>query len=293
MNAHGWTAHIDGWLTRLQQQNASPHTLAAYRRDLLWLAAQPAAAALTRPAFTAALKKLTQEGKHPRSIARSLSTWRSFCTHLVTQGLLEADPTAGLKAPKAPDRLPKAVPAEPLNRLLDQPPEHPLGIRDQAVFELMYGSGLRLAEICALNLHDLNLDAGWVSVLGKGRKQRHVPLTGKSIEALTGYLKTRHALPGETALFTGQHGRRLGGRQIQKRLQQHAALAGDRHLSPHMLRHSFATHLLQNAQDIRAVQELLGHSRLATTQIYTKLDFDHLARVYDSAHPRAKKKPSS
>ena len=288
----GWTAQIEAWLHSLQQQNHSRHTLAAYRRDLAWLADFQPQSELARPLFTAALRRLSQQNQHPRSIARRLSAWRQFCRWLVQIGYLKADPTHGLKAPKAPERLPKAVPPEPLNQLLDQAPENPLDSRDLAIFELLYGSGLRLAEACALDLADLSLQSGWVAVTGKGRKQRHLPLTAQSIRVLEGYLKTRTAAPNETALFTGRTGRRLGARQIQKRLQQFAARHGSRHLSPHMLRHSYASHLLQNARDIRAVQELLGHSQLATTQHYTKLDFDHLARVYDDAHPRAKRRPS-
>ena len=285
-----WTAQIEAWLHSLQQQNHSPHTLAAYSRDLAWLADFQPQSKLARPLFTAAMRQLGQQNQHPRSIARRLSAWRQFCRWLVQTGYLKADPTHGLKAPKAPERLPKAVPAEPLNHLLDQAPENPLDSRDLAIFELLYGSGLRLAEACALDLADLNLQSGWVAVTGKGRKQRHLPLTAQSIRVLEGYLKIRTAAPDETALFTGRTGRRLGARQIQKRLQQFAAHHGSRHLSPHMLRHSYASHLLQNARDIRAVQELLGHSQLATTQHYTKLDFDHLARVYDDAHPRAKRR---
>ena len=285
-----WTAQIEAWLHSLQQQNHSPHTLAAYSRDLAWLADFQPQSELARPLFTAALRQLGQQNQHPRSIARRLSAWRQFCRWLVQTGYLKADPTHGLKAPKAPERLPKAVPAEPLNQLLDQAPENPLDSRDLAIFELLYGSGLRLAEASALNLADLNLQSSWVAVTGKGRKQRHLPLTAQSIRALEGYLKIRTAAPGETALFTSRTGRRLGARQIQKRLQQFAARHGSRHLSPHMLRHSYASHLLQNARDIRAVQELLGHSQLATTQHYTKLDFDHLAHVYDDAHPRAKRR---
>ena len=285
-----WTAQIEAWLHSLQQQNHSPHTLAAYSRDLAWLADFQPQSELARPLFTAALRQLGQQNQHPRSIARRLSAWRQFCRWLVQTGNLKSDPTHGLKAPKAPERLPKAVPAEPLNQLLDQAPENPLDSRDLAIFELLYGSGLRLAEASALNLADLNLQSSWVAVTGKGRKQRHLPLTAQSIRALEGYLKIRTAAPGETALFTSRTGRRLGARQIQKRLQQFAARHGSRHLSPHMLRHSYASHLLQNARDIRAVQELLGHSQLATTQHYTKLDFDHLAHVYDDAHPRAKRR---
>lgn len=288
-----WTQQIEPWLNTLRQQNLSAHTQAAYRRDLAWLADFQPEAELNRSLFTAALRRLTQQGQHPRSIARRLSAWRQFGRWLVQTGYLKANPTHGLKAPKAPERLPKAVPAEPLNQLLDQPPENPLDSRDLAIFELLYGSGLRLSEACQLDLADLDLAGGWVAVTGKGRKQRHVPLTAHSIRALQGYLKNRSAAPSETALFTGRSGRRLGSRQIQKRLQQFAAQHGSRHLSPHMLRHSYASHLLQNARDIRAVQELLGHSQLATTQHYTRLDFDHLARVYDDAHPRAQRRPTA
>ncbi len=155
----------------------------------------------------------------------------------------------------------------------------------------MYGSGLRLSEIQGLNLNSIVLDEGWVSVNGKGGKQRQVPLVAKSIAALRDYLAVRIAKEGEQALFTNKNGGRLGQRQIQKRLQAWAVRVGSAsHISPHMMRHSYATHLLQASGDIRAVQELLGHSNLSATQVYTKLDFDHLARVYDEAHPRAKRK---
>ncbi|WP_339895125.1 tyrosine-type recombinase/integrase, partial [Neisseria gonorrhoeae] len=162
--------------------------------------------------------------------------------------------------------------------------------RDHALFELMYGSGLRVSEIHGLNADDVYLDEAWVHVTGKGRKQRQVPLTGKSVEALKNYLPLRQTASDGKALFTGRNGTRLSQRQIQKRLESWAAQYGDgRHVSPHMMRHSYAGHLLQASRDIRAVQELLGHSSLSTTQIYTKLDFDHIARLYDEAHPRAKR----
>ena len=165
-----------------------------------------------------------------------------------------------------------------------------LALRDHALFELMYGSGLRLSEIHGLDTGDVWLDEGWVRVTGKGRKQRQVPLTGKSVEALKNYLPLRQTASDGKALFTGRNGTRLSQRQIQKRLESWAAQNGDgRHISPHMMRHSYASHLLQSSRDIRAVQELLGHSSLSTTQIYTKLDFDHIARLYDEAHPRAKR----
>ncbi|WP_107687521.1 tyrosine-type recombinase/integrase [Neisseria wadsworthii] len=286
----------DAYLKTLQQAGKSAHTLDAYRRDLVQLAALLPEDATTEPPsrrhFVSALKKLSLQNNHPRSMARKLSTWRQYCGWLVRQGLLQNDPTHNLKAPKAPERLPKAVEQETLNLMLDSDTDsETLRLRDKAIFELMYGSGLRLSEVSGLNLGDIMLEAGWVRVLGKGSKERSVPLGSKSIIALQAYLACRQAIAGETALFTNRNGRRLGQRQIRNRLHDWAAAQGSpQHLSPHMLRHSYASHILQSSQNIRAVQELLGHSNLSTTQIYTKLDFDHLANVYDEAHPRAKRK---
>ena len=291
--------HQHTYLQTLQQQGKSPHTLAAYRRDLEQLSQLlPETAAGETPHrrhFSAALKKLSQQEQHPRSMARKLSVWRRYCGWLVQQNLLEYDPTESLKAPKAPGRLPKAVEQETLNRLLDNDSDNDtLALRDHAIFELMYGSGLRLSEVHDLNLGDILLDEGWVSVTGKGNKQRQVPLVQQSIAAIRAWLPQRYAAAEETALFTNNRGERLSQRQIQNRLRQWALKQGSpQHLSPHMLRHSYASHLLQSARDIRAVQELLGHSNLSTTQIYTKLDFDHLAAIYDEAHPRAKRKTNA
>lgn len=288
--------HQDDYLQTLVQQGKSTHTVAAYRRDLTQLAALLPADCGQEPAarkhFVAALKSLSQQNTGERSMARKLSAWRQYCGWLVKQGLMAADPTETLKAPKAPERLPKALEQEMLNHLLDQHVcDEALSVRDHALFELMYGSGLRVGEVNALNLSDVLLKEGWVSVTGKGSKQRRVPLTAKSIEAIESYLPQRVAKDNETALFTNRLGRRLSVRQIRNRLRDWALAQGSpQHISPHMLRHSYASHILQSAQNIRAVQELLGHSNLSTTQIYTKLDFDHLAKVYDDAHPRSKRK---
>ncbi|MDO4641011.1 MAG: tyrosine-type recombinase/integrase [Neisseria sp.] len=293
---HSFFDYQDAYLKTLQNAGKSPHTLAAYRRDLVQLAGLlPEKAAESMPQrshFITALKKLSQQNQNPRSMARKLSVWRQYCDWLAQQGFLTGNPIENLKAPKPSQRLPKAVEQETLNRLLDNDTDNEaLSLRDKAIFELIYGSGLRLSEVCTLNLNDIMLQDGWVHVLGKGNKERNVPLSRKSIEALQAYLPQRHAAHNESALFTNRFGRRLGTRQIQNRLREWALKQGSpQHLSPHMLRHSYASHLLQSSHNIRAVQELLGHSDLATTQIYTKLDFDHLAQIYDQAHPRAKRK---
>lgn len=298
MLARDFGLSLDGYLKMLGQQGKSAHTLSAYGRDLTELVrlltegSSETAQDLKRRDFVAALKRLSQQGLSERTLARKLSAWRQYCGWLVQSGMMDNDPTFNLKAPRLPERLPKALPQEELNHMLDSAPvDDSLAVRDHALFELMYGSGLRLSEIHGLDLGDVLLDEGWVSVTGKGRKERQVPLSGKSVESLRTYLSERVAADGETALFTGKNGTRLGQRQIQKRLQACAVQQGSgQHISPHMMRHSYASHLLQSSRDIRAVQELLGHSNLSTTQIYTKLDFDHLAKVYDEGHPRAKRK---
>lgn len=302
MGLDGLAAYLDAYLENIVREGKSEHTVAAYRRDLeelfALLAQMPSEDEggvpqdLSRRDFTAALRRLSQRGLNARTLARKLSSWRQYCVWLVERGLLHTDPTADIKPPKQPERVPKALPQEWLNRMLDLPVDggDPLAVRDHALFELMYGSGLRVSEIHGLNADDVYLDEAWVHVTGKGRKQRQVPLTGKSVEALKNYLPLRQTASDGKALFTGRNGTRLSQRQIQKRLESWAAQNGDgRHISPHMMRHSYASHLLQSSRDIRAVQELLGHSSLSTTQIYTKLDFDHIARLYDEAHPRAKR----
>jgi len=290
---HPFLAQLPHYLTAQRQLNRSPHTLTAYERELRELAnLLPETATPTRQDFQAAFRQLSQRGLHPNSLARALSAWRQYCDYLVQQGSLKSNPVQNIKAPKKPQRLPRAIERDTLNGLLDQPAaaDDALALRDQAIAELLYGSGLRLAELASLNVDDVFLDAGWLNVLGKGNKQRQVPLTQSSVAWLRKWLAQRPAQPHETALFTTQHGTRLGSRQIAKRLDNWAQQHGSpQHISPHMLRHSFAGHLLQASRDIRAVQDLLGHASLSSTQIYTKLDFDHLAAVYDETHPRARR----
>ena len=290
---HPFLAQLAPYLTEQRQRNRSPHTLIAYERELRELAnLLPATAQPARRDFQATFRQLSQRGLHPASLARALSAWRQYCDYLVRQGSLKTNPVQDIKAPKKPQRLPRAIERDTLNALLDQPaePDDTLALRDQAIAELLYGSGLRLAELASLNLNDVYLDAGWLNVRGKGNKQRQVPLTQSSAALLRQWLAQRPAQPHETALFTTQRGTRLGSRQIAKRLDNWAQQHGSpQHISPHMLRHSFAGHLLQASRDIRAVQDLLGHASLSSTQIYTKLDFDHLAAVYDETHPRARR----
>ena len=290
---HPFLAQLAPYLTEQSQRNRSPHTLIAYERELRELAnLLPATAQPARRDFQAAFRQLSQRGLHPASLARALSAWRQYCDYLVRQGSLKTNPVQDIKAPKKPQRLPRAIERDTLNALLDQPaePDDTLTLRDQAIAELLYGSGLRLAELAGLNLDDVYLDAGWLNVHGKGNKQRQVPLTQSSVALLRQWLAQRPAQPQETALFTTQRGTRLGSRQIAKRLDHWAQQHGSpQHISPHMLRHSFAGHLLQASRDLRAVQDLLGHASLSSTQIYTKLDCDHLAAVYDETHPRARR----
>ena len=234
-----------------------------------------------------------RRGLSSRSIALQLSALRSFCRYLLQQQLLTSDPTTGISAPKQAKPLPKNMDVDEISQLLGASDDDPLALRDQAIMELFYSSGLRLAELAALDCRDLDFAQQLVTVTGKGGKQRMVPVGGKAIAALKAWLKIRPVLAGadEPALFVSKQQRRISHRSIQQRLKKwagHQALANNVH--PHKLRHSFATHMLESSGDLRGVQELLGHANLATTQVYTHLDFQHLAKVYDAAHPRAKRK---
>ena len=233
-------------------------------------------------------------GLSGRSLARMLSAWRTFFRFLIERDpTVREDPTGGLKAPKSPKRLPSALTPDEAVRLVSIDGDGELALRDRALFELAYSSGLRLSELANLDVDRLDLTTGEVRVFGKGAKERIVPVGAPARTAIETWLAVRVALvaPTEAAMFIGVHGRRLSPRSIERRLAAWAIKQGlGRHVHPHMLRHSFASHVLQSSGDLRAVQEMLGHSSIASTQVYTHLDFQALAKVYDAAHPRARRK---
>ena len=234
-----------------------------------------------------------RNGMKASSLATRLSSLRSFFDFLILRGELTANPAKGVSAPRKQRPLPKNLDIDEVSQLLDVNEDDPLAIRDRAMMELMYGSGLRLAEVVGINIRDLSLSSGDIRVVGKGDKERKVPFSGMAKEWVTKWLKARGAIANaqEPALFVSKLGGRISHRSVQKRLAEWGKKQSvASHISPHKLRHSFATHMLESSQNLRAVQELLGHENISTTQIYTHLDFQHLADVYDQAHPRAKKK---
>lgn len=250
------------------------------------------------------MARLHRGGLAPRSIAMMLSAWRGLYRWWGEQGTVASNPVDGVRAPKAAKPLPKALSVDHAVALADHMSDagdKRLAARDHAIVELLYGCGLRVAELIGLDLRAGRDAAGWIDtadaaahVLGKGSKRRSVPVGRSALQALAAWTAVRDELakPDEPALFVSRRGTRLGVGQLRSRLKQIAIAAGvPTHVHPHMLRHSFASHLLQSSGDLRAVQELLGHANIATTQVYTRLDFQHLAKVYDAAHPRAKKCP--
>jgi integrase/recombinase XerC len=278
------------------QRRLSPATLANYRRALaalLDLAGKTPLDSLDAAEVRRYVAVLHSKGLSPRSLALALSAWRGCFRWLARHRGFTSNPVLGIRAPKASRPLPKALSVEAAQRLLDvQENADPLLLQDQAMFELLYSSGLRVGELVALNLGD-DPAQGEVTVTGKGSKTRTVPVGVKARDALKIWLAIRSkvAAPPEKALFVGARGKRIAPSRVWNRLQAWAHRRGLRErVHPHMLRHSFATHLLQSSQDLRAVQELLGHASISTTQVYTHLDFQALAKVYDAAHPRAKKK---
>jgi integrase/recombinase XerC len=237
--------------------------------------------------------QLHAKGLSPRSLALALSAWRGYFRWLARHRGFASNPVLGIRAPKAARPLPKALSVESAQRLLDGARETtPLGIQDAAMFELLYSSGLRVGELVALDLAD-DPSQGEVTVTGKGSKTRTVPVGARARNAVQAWLVIRSSIaaPEEPALFVGARGRRITPSRVWQRLTTWAKRRGlAEHVHPHMLRHSFASHLLQSSQDLRAVQEMLGHASISTTQVYTHLDFQALAKVYDAAHPRARKK---
>lgn len=236
-----------------------------------------------------------QHGISARTLGRQLSAIRSFYDYLILKNLVGKNPAKGVKAPKQPQPLPKSVDVDWMQRLLDQPIETWQDTRDQAMFELLYSAGLRVSECAELDISPGldEMDSGWVRVLGKGQKERLAPVGSKALLAIKNWLAIRndYAKEDEQAVFVNQRGNRLSVRSIQNQLDKRTIKTGlPTKMSPHRLRHACATHVLESSGDLRAVQEILGHANLSTTQIYTKLDLQHLAQVYDQAHPRAKKK---
>lgn len=291
----------------------SAATLTAYRRDLTELAQLAAAAqvadlrALTQADVRRFAARLHGRGLAPASLARLLSAWRSFYRWLGQRQEVTVNPVAGVRAPRRARRLPKALPVDQAVRLVSQAPEDgALALRDKAMVELLYSSGLRLAELVSLDWRAFGAEGGqaasvsWIDlpqrevvVTGKGGKQRQVPLGAAAARALQAWLAVRGTLARlePRALFVSARGTRLAPRSVQQRLEQLARRLGlGVHVHPHVLRHSMASHVLQSSGDLRAVQELLGHANISTTQIYTQLDWQHLAKVYDAAHPRARRK---
>ena len=293
-----------------RQRRLSPHTVAAYRGDLAELAELTGGKPLEQllaADIRHALARLHAGGMAPSSLARKLSAWRRFFGWLGGRGEVAGNPAVGIRAPRRAKRLPKALaPDQAVQLAGHKPAASPLAWRDKAIVELLYSSGLRLSELVALDWRYfatdpdgagstswIDLDAKRVTVVGKGGKVRQVPVGGPAIEALRQWLHVRAAMAGAPAraLFVSAQGRRIGARSVQLRLARLAAALGlGVRVHPHVLRHSMASHVLQSSGDLRAVQELLGHASIATTQIYTRLDWQHLAKTYDAAHPRARRK---
>ena len=292
--------HIDSFLSHLEVvRHLSPHTISSYRRDL--------------DSFFTFLKEkhdsweevqdhqvrgfVAQErrrGLSARSIQRALSSIRSFFNYLLDEEVVETNPAANISSPKSAQLLPKALDTDLVKRLLDFKPQGDIEIRDKAMVELLYSSGLRLSELCGLNMESISIKERSCRVVGKGNKTRDLPVGEKAIQSLRDWLLVRENISSDAnkALFLNKNGKRISTRSVQLRLERLSKKRGLPMVNPHMLRHSFASHILESSGDLRAVQEMLGHSDIGTTQIYTKLDFQHLSKVYDDAHPRAKSRKS-
>lgn len=297
-------AAADAWVADFlhhlrAERRYSPHTVAAYARDLAAVAESLQAegvdhwAAVTPHQVRALIARQHRQGLSGRSLRRRLSALRRFYHYLLREGRVANNPALDVAAPRSERRLPEALDVDQAGRLLAVQADDALALRDHAIMELLYSCGLRLSELVAMDLEDLDLADGQLRVTGKGRKTRDLPVGRAAREALRRWLKARAQLapPEIRALFVSRRGTRLSARSVQSRLRLWAQRQGlDRPVHPHMLRHSFATHLLESSGDLRAVQELLGHADISTTQVYTHLDFQHLAKVYDAAHPRARRR---
>ena len=295
---------MEKWLQRfldhlVHERRLSPHTSGNYGRDLerarVWSEKQGIGSwpELRQHHIRGYVAERHRAGTAGKSLQRELSALRTLFNFLIREGEMEQNPALDVRAPKVQRKLPATLDADQLGRLLDGATDDPLQIRDLAIMELLYSSGLRLAELVAIDLGDIDMSEGSLEVVGKGAKSRRVPVGTKAIEALGRWLTLRPGIAaiGERALFVSRRGNRLQPRSIQMRLKQWALQQGaPRSVHPHLLRHSFASHILESSGDLRAVQELLGHADISTTQIYTHLDFQHLAKVYDNAHPRSKKR---
>ncbi len=294
------TDHIERFQQHLAgERRLSPLTISAYRRELdafvQWCAQQQIAdcARIDGQHIRSFAARSHAGGLQARSVQRRLSALRTFFAYLLREGVVNTNPAGGISAPKAGKRLPHTLDVDQMGRLLALTPRDALQWRDLAMMELLYSSGLRLAELTGLDLENLSLADRTVRVLGKGRKERIMPVGKQAVAALRGWLRERTSLAttGETAVFLNHRGRRIGGRAVQLLVARHARAQGlPQGVHPHLFRHSFATHLLESSRDLRAVQELLGHASISTTQIYTHLDFQHLARIYESSHPRARRR---
>lgn len=298
-------AATDAFVLHLQRKNLSPHTLSGYRRDLeklRQLAEEEQLADLRKldeMRLRSWLARLHRGGLAAKSLQRWLSAVRTLLHFCVREGWLAANPAEGLRAPKAEKKLPKLLDVDAAAQFVESPAaggdgDDLLALRDAAILELFYSSGLRLSELTALNWQDLDLRGGEARVTGKGNKTRILPVGRHAIRALEEWRKHAPATVGDALgaepVFTSARGKRLGNRAVQSRLSYWSKRGGaEQRVHPHMLRHSFASHMLESSGDLRAVQELLGHADISTTQIYTHLDFQHLSRVYDNAHPRARK----
>ena len=289
--------YLQGFLSHLRhERRLSEHTAANYARDVATLfelsGANPLADLDVHHArrFVAVLHGRGLQG---RSLARALSAWRTFFRYLARDHRFRCNPFQGIRAPKSTKTLPKALSPDEAVRLVALIGDEELTVRDRAMLELFYSSGLRLSELTRLNVADVNFSDETVRVLGKGNKTRVVPVGAYARQALQAWLALRASLAPveETALFVDQRGRPMSQRTVQRRVATWATRQGiTQHVHPHMLRHSFASHVLQSSGDLRAVQEMLGHASISTTQVYTHLDYQYLAKAYDAAHPRAKKK---